>query len=1084
MGYVGWDVLNRENLGYFEELFEKYQQDPNQVDPSWRAFFNDYADGGYAVPSVASSPSETPASPQTVTGSSRSESIFDFLRRVPVLQNLDEPNLRRFAEITQEIVFQEGDLICRTGQTGNDLYFIENGTVAVIREGRFVTELGPGEVVGELAVFDHRPRSADIKATTECKMLQIKREDLHELLAKDVNLAIGLMRILASRLRDAGSNQERVDNLIRAYRERGHVMAKLDPLGRSSGDHPELSLAHYGFSENDLNQKFSAKLGREAAGRSLREIVSRLRDIYCQSIGAQYMHVDDMEIQEWVRLRLESYGGHFRLNRDEQLHVLKKLTDAEVFESFLHLKFPGAKRFSLEGAESMIPLLEIAIEMAGSVQIDEVVIGMAHRGRLNVLVNILDKPASQVFREFRDKDPERNLGSGDVKYHLGYSQNHMTAAGHPVHISLCFNPSHLEFVGPVVLGRARAKQDEFGDKTRDRALPLIIHGDSAFAGQGVVQEMLNLSELPGYTTGGAVHLIINNQIGFTTGPEQGRSCQYATDVARMLQIPIFHVNGEDPGAVAEVIKMAMDFRREFKKDVVIDMYCYRKYGHNEGDEPAFTQPLEYKKIKRRSTVREEFVKNILKLGEVTQAEADQILEDSKAVLEEALETASKEQPKSPATKAKKGMWAPYQGGSDVDVPDVPTNYPLQDLQDLLTRMAILPDGFTPHPKVKRFLEHQAELAKDPDAPLNWGLGESLAFATLLQQGHSIRMTGQDSERGTFSHRHAILHDFKTDERHAPLQTVAESGASLELYNSPLSEVAVLGFEYGYSLDAPNRLVIWEAQFGDFCNVAQVIIDQFISSSEDKWRRLSGLCLFLPHGFEGQGPEHSSARLERFLMLAAEDNMQIVNLTTPAQLFHCLRRQVLRPFRKPLIVMSPKSLLRHPRATSTLQDLAEGEFHRVITDDWLEDTKKVRRILICSGKIYYDLLEWREQAGIDDVALLRLEQYYPFPMKALGEALAAFSEDCPAFWVQEEPHNMGAWPFLKLKLGHSIPLSGCHALTCISRRESSSPATGSSASHKIEQEALMRQAFSFPMLDFEQALEAALSAHRKGTEKEG
>ena len=1084
MGYVGWDVLNRENLGYIEEIYEKYQQDPDCVDPNWRAFFNDFGEDGFPPPKSQATVPSVPFNAKIPADADRANSIFDFLRRVPVLQNLDEANLRRFAEITHEVTFAQGDLICQTGQTGNDLYFIEDGLVAVIREGRFVTELGPGEVVGELAVFDHRPRSADIKATTDCKMLQIKRGDLHELLAKDVNLAIGLMRILAGRLRDAGSNQERVDNLIRAYRERGHVMAKLDPLGRSSGDHPELSLAYYGFGEDDLNLKFSAKLGRETAGRSLREIVSRLRDIYCQSIGAQYMHVDDKKIQEWVRLRLESYGGHFHLNRDEQLHVLKKLTDAEVFETFLQLKFPGAKRFSLEGAESMIPLLEIAIEMAGSMKIDEVVIGMAHRGRLNVLVNILDKPAAQVFREFRDKDPERNLGSGDVKYHLGFSQNHMTAAGHPVHISLCFNPSHLEFVGPVVLGRIRAKQDEFGDKTRDRALPLIIHGDSAFAGQGVVQEMLNLSELPGFTTGGAVHLIVNNQIGFTTGPEQGRSCQYATDVARMLQIPIFHVNGEDPGAVAEVIKIAMDFRRQFKKDVVIDMYCYRKYGHNEGDEPAFTQPLEYKKIKRRSTVREEFVKNILKLGEVTQSEADQIFEDSKAVLEAELEKATNEKPKIPAIRAKKGVWATYQGGADVDVPDVATGYPLNQLQELLTKMSSLPEGFTPHPKIKRFLEHQLGQAKDPEAPLNWGLGEGLAFASLLQQGHSIRMTGQDSERGTFSHRHAILHDYKTGEHFAPLRTVTEDGAALEIYNSPLSEVAVLGFEYGYSLDAPNRLVIWEAQFGDFCNVAQVIIDQFISSSEDKWRRLSGICLFLPHGFEGQGPEHSSARLERFLMLAAEDNMQIVNLTTPGQLFHCLRRQVLRPFRKPLIVMSPKSLLRHPKAVSTMHELAEGEFQRIISDRSLANPEKVKRILICSGKIYYDLLAWREESGIDDVALLRLEQYYPFPMKALGDAFAEFPAECPAFWVQEEPHNMGAWPFLKLKLGHSINFSGFHSLTCISRHESSSPATGSSASHRIEQEALMRQAFSFPMIDFDQALEEALSSHRKGTEKEG
>lgn len=1067
-------VFSGENLGYLEALYELYQKSPDLVDPELRTYFDSQERASFTDTDPEL---DTRGTPQRVKRQYKpSFSDFEFLKLVPVLQNMTDEELKRFAEITREVTFSKGDLICKMGQRGNDLYFIKEGQVKVMREDRLITVLGQGEVVGELAVFDHRPRSADIVASQDCKMLQIKREDLHQLLQEDVNLSIALLNVLASRLRDAGTNQERVDRLVRAYRERGHVKAKLDPLGRrNTGEHPELSLEYYGFDEEDLNTKFASKIGRETAGRSLREIISRLEAIYCGSIGSQYMHVDDLKIQEWIRERLETYGGHFSMTREDQLHILKKLTDAEVFENFLQLKFPGAKRFSLEGAESMIPLLEIAIEMAGTYKIDEVIIGMAHRGRLNVLVNIMDKPAERVFREFRDQDPKRNLGSGDVKYHLGYSQNRITASGHKVHLSLCFNPSHLEFVGPVVLGRARAKQDLFGDQSRDRALPLIIHGDAAFIGQGVAQELLNLSELPGYTTGGAVHLIVNNQIGFTTGPDQGRSSQYASDVARMLQIPIFHVNGEDPEAVAEVIKIAMDFRARFKKDIVIDMYCYRKYGHNEGDEPAFTQPLDYRQIKRRKTVREAFVKNILKLGAITQAEAEAIYEESKARLDGALEQASTTSATLLPVGKRRGLWAPYSGGLDADVPEVPTRCDLETLKAMILELAKVPEGFTAHPKIQRFLESSRNVVTDNE-PLNWGLGEALALGSILQQGHTIRMTGQDVERGTFSHRHAVLHDYKTDQRYVPLRQVAKDGAALEIYNSPLSEVAVLGFEYGYSLDAPASLVIWEAQFGDFCNVAQVIIDQFISSSEDKWRRLSGLCLFLPHGFEGQGPEHSSARLERFLMLAAEDNMQIVNLTTPAQLFHCLRRQVLRPYRKPLIVMSPKSLLRHPRAVSPLSAFSEGQFHRVIPEVEPLDKTKTKRVLVCSGKVYYELLDWREQQGIDDIAILRLEQYYPFPETVLKAKLEEYPRATPVVWVQEEPRNMGAWPFMVLHLGSQVSGNGVHSLRCISRPESSSPATGSSASHRIEQEALLRQAFGAEDLSYEAAVDEAFAAY--------
>ena len=910
-------------------------------------------------------------------------------------------------------------------------------------------------MIGELAVFDKKPRSASIVTRTKCTLLHIPRAALFSLLHRDNELTLALLKDLSIRLRDAGTRQERVDQIVRAYRERGHVKAKLDPLGLSQGEHHELDLDHYGFDQSDLKARFSVKLGKETSRRSLGDIIAALEAMYCRHVGAQYRHIDNPEIQEWIRVRLESQGGNYHMAREEQLRTLKKLTDAEVFENFLHTKFIGKKRFSLEGSESLIPLLDYAIDQAGSHGVDEVIIGMAHRGRLNVLVHIMDKPARQIFREFLDTDPEVHAGRGDVKYHLGYSCDRVTSSGHKVHLSLCFNPSHLGFVGPVVLGRTRAKQDRYGDEEKSRALPLLIHGDAAFIGEGTSQELFNMSELPGYGVGGTVHVVLNNQIGFTTNPDDSRTSHYSTDIARMLQIPIFHVNGEQPEAVAMVIRLAMDFRERFKKDVVIDMYGYRKYGHNEGDDPVFTQPLLYKRIKRRRSVRRAFVENLLELGDISQEEADNIASESKDLLEQELEASKLSDYKFQRVSSGRNIWSDFLGGPDHKIPEVDTSYPKSKLVTLLKAMGTHPEGFTPYSKIERFQKAHVSIAEG-EAPLNWGAGESLAFASLLAEKVPVRLSGQDSERGTFSHRHAVWYDVTDGKSYTPLNNLAQDQAQLDVYNSPLTETAVLGFEYGYSLDMPDGLVIWEAQFGDFCNVAQVIIDQFISSSEDKWRRLSGITLFLPHGFEGQGPEHSSARLERFLMLSAEDNIQVVNLTTPAQLFHCLRRQVLRKARKPLIVMSPKSLLRHPKATSTLEDCAEGAFHKVLADQETS-AARVNRVVICSGKIYYELAAAREEEGVENVAIIRLEQYYPLPSADLETVLKPYKKGTPVIWVQEEPLNMGAWPFLKLRFGETIDGNGSHPLTRVTRPESASPATGSEASHKIEQKALIREA---------------------------
>ena len=851
--------------------------------------------------------------------------------------------------------------------------------------------------------------------------------------------------------------QERLAQLVRAFRERGHAIARLDPLGLPRPEPPELDPNYHGFKSEDFDRQFSAATVHGPDVLTLRQILERLRNTYCRSIGVEYMHIADAEVRDWLQERMESTENRTHLSHDWQIHILTKLTDAVKFEEFLQTKYLGAKIFSLKGSESLIPLLSLAIDRAADLGVDEIILGMAHRGRLNVLANIMGKSPRDIFREFEDRDPELYLGSGDVKYHLGHASDHHTFGGRRVHLSLCFNPSHLEFVNPVVLGRVRAKQDRAGHGAMRRKLPLLIHGDAALAGEGVVQESLNLAQLEAYSTGGTLHVVINNQIGFTTPPAQGRSSQYATGIARMLDIPVFHVNGEDPEAVAQTVSIAVDFRERFQRDVFIDMYGYRRHGHNEGDEPSFTQPLLYSAISRRKSVRDGYLEHLLALGEVTRGEADQIAVDRRKSLEEELQEARRSD-FIKSLDAQDDIWMNYRGGPEDKSPEPETAIEGTRASALLQDLSQIPEGFHAHRKIQRLLEQRQEMARG-ERRLDWGAAESLAFASLVTQGTTVRLTGQDTERGTFGHRHSVLHDVETGERYVPLRHLSHDQARFDVSNSPLSEAGVLGFEYGYSLESPDVLVLWEAQFGDFCNAAQVIIDQFIVSAEDKWKQLSGITLLLPHGFEGMGPEHSSARIERWLLLAAEENIQICQPSTPAQFFHLLRRQAMRTWRKPLIVFTPKSLLRHPKATSAIDELTEGRFHRVLPDLVYQsvDPRSVRRVLLCSGKFYYTLEQRREELKRYDVALVRVEQFYPLPDEHLRAALDPFLDGTPVLWLQEEPENMGAWRHLRARFGNR--LLARHPLSCIARAESASPATGSASSHRLEEEEALEKAFS-------------------------
>ncbi|HZO85823.1 MAG TPA: 2-oxoglutarate dehydrogenase E1 component, partial [Verrucomicrobiae bacterium] len=841
-----------------------------------------------------------------------------------------------------------------------------------------------------------------------------------------------------------GHLQDRVDQLIRSYRSRGHVIARVNPLGFPKERPQELDPAFYGLQPEHMDQVFSCETVDPAGPQPLRRIVDKLVNTYCRAIGVEYMHIEDRAVRRWLQGRMEPSENRCELSREEQLRIFTRLTDAVSFEEFIRKKFVGAKTFSLEGSESLIPLLALAIEKAGDQGVQEIVLGMAHRGRLNVLANIMRKSARQIFREFADRDPKVSTAGGDVKYHLGHSTDWHTTSGRKIHLSLCFNPSHLEYVNPVAVGRTRAKQDRVNDRERVRGMALLIHGDAAFAAEGVTQETLNLSQLNAYTIGGTLHVIVNNQIGFTTSPAEARSTTYATDVAKMLQIPIFHVNGEDPEAVAQAVRLAMDFRAQFKRDVVIDMYGYRRLGHNETDEPSFTQPLLYEAIRKRKSVREGYLEHLLKLGGLSREEAEEIARARQEQLEKEL---SASESLSPLADERRGIWAGYFGGPEPK-DKIHTGVPKDKLKQLLEKQTALPKDFHPHPKIKKFLELRLQMARE-ETPLDWTNAEALAFASLAVEGTRIRLSGQDTARGTFTQRHAVFHDYKNGAPFMPLAHLEAKQAPVEIYNSPLSEIGVLGFEYGYSLDYPDALVMWEAQFGDFVNAAQVIIDQFLASAEEKWRRLSGLVLLLPHGFEGAGPEHSSARMERFLELAANDNLQVVYPTTPAQYFHVLRRQALRRWRKPLVIMTPKSLLRHPKSVSSLNECATGHFETVLPDP--RAPASVRRVLLCSGKVYFDLLEKQRE----DVAILRLEQLYPLRNSELEQAFSPYSKDAPVVWVQEEPENMGAWRFLRIKFGDSIL---GRRLQLVSRPTAASPATGSSKRHKSEQSQLISAAY--------------------------
>jgi 2-oxoglutarate dehydrogenase E1 component len=831
----------------------------------------------------------------------------------------------------------------------------------------------------------------------------------------------------------------KVERLVQAYRELGHLAAQVDPLGQKRPWPKELTLEAHGLSPEDLKRPLPPLFGAPTLGA----LLERLQATYLGPVGFELAHVEPEE-RAWLQAQIEAPWP--KPSPEVRRRLLRGLLEASLFEAFLQKKYLGAKTFSVEGLEGLIPLLQETLEEAARQGVREVVIGMAHRGRLNVLAHVAGKPFERIFREFEEIFPEGY--AGDVKYHLGFSTDRLTASG-PIHVSLNFNPSHLEFVNPVTLGRLRAKQDRFGDRERKRGLAVLVHGDSAFIGEGIVQETLNLSRLPGYRVGGTLHVVANNQLGFTTLPSEYTSCRYPTDIAKMVGAPIFHVNAEAMDQLWFVLRLALAYRERYGKDVVIDLVGYRRRGHNETDEPTFTQPTMYAEIARRPEPWKIYAEGLLAEGVLSQEEVQAWQEAYLERLESEFARV-KAEPGPVVPHGLSGIWQGYVGGEDRLVPEVDTGVSQEALKNLLLRLASVPEGFQVHPKLKRFLEARREMAEGK-RPLDWAAAEALAFASLAVEGHRVRLTGQDALRGTFTQRHAALYDYATGRPYIPLQHLAEGQAEVEIWNSPLSEAGVLGFEYGYSLDYPEGLVLWEAQFGDFVNVAQVYIDQFLASAEAKWNRLSGLVLLLPHGLEGQGPEHSSARLERFLQLGARDNIQVAYPTTPAQFFHLLRRQVKRKIRKPLIVMTPKSLLRHPEVVSALEELAEGRFQKVIP----ERVKGARKVLLTSGKVYYDLLAKRRELGAEDVALIRLELLYPFPEEELKEALGFYPQKTPVVYVQEEPVNQGAWWYLSARFCGEIY---GHPFRVVARPESPSPAVGSSKVHRLEQEALLEEAF--------------------------
>ena len=858
---------------------------------------------------------------------------------------------------------------------------------------------------------------------------------------------------------NVASKQVSVQSLIAAYRSLGSRWADLDPLKRQ--ERPtisELDPAFYGLTEADLDQVYSATntYFTKASTMTLRDILKSLRDTYCRSVGAEFSHVSDPAAKRWIQERLETTLSAPPVSTEHKRHILQQLTDAEGLERFLHTKYVGQKRFSLEGGESFIASMDAVVNHGAELGVQEFVVGMAHRGRLNVLVNIMGKMPGDLFAEFEGKHAE-GLTDGDVKYHNGFSSDLSTPSG-PVHLSLAFNPSHLEIVNPVVEGSVRARQERRGDLEGKQVLPILVHGDAAFAGQGVVMETLNLAQTRGYGTGGTLHIVINNQIGFTTSdPRDTRSTLYCTDVAKMIEAPVFHVNGDDPEAVVFATRLALEYRLEFHHDVVVDIICFRKLGHNEQDTPALTQPLMYKRIGVHPGTRKLYADKLEAQGVLPAGGGDQMVADYRQLMEDGKHTV---EPVLTDYKSKYATdWTPFLSAKWTDSAE--TAIPLAELKRLGERITAIPEGFTVHPLLKRLLNDRSEMAKG-ELNLDWGMGEHLAFASLVASGYPIRITGQDSGRGTFAHRHAVLHDQNrerwNDGTYVPLQNISEGQAPFVVIDSVLSEEAVMGFEYGYSTTEPNTLVIWEGQFGDFANGAQVVIDQFISAGEAKWGRQSGLTLMLPHGYEGQGPEHSSARIERYLQLCADNNMQVVQPSSAAQIFHVLRRQMIRPFRKPLIIMTPKSMLRNKAASSPLDDLATGGFQPVIGEvDEKIKAASVKRVLACSGKVYYDLVAAREERGADDVAIVRVEQLYPFAHKTFEAELGKYKKATEVIWVQDEPQNQGPWFYVQhhifqnMREGQKLAYAG--------RPASASPAVGYLAKHIEQQKALIEQAFA-------------------------
>ncbi len=956
-------ILNGANAAFLESLYQRYERDPNAVEPEWRGWFDALTNGAVRTAGANGGPS---------------------------WQRKDWPPL------------------------GN---------------GDMTAALDPGAPA---------PAAAKPKGKGEAA----SQEQVHA-------AAIDSIRALT---------------LIRSYRVRGHLHARLDPLGLAvSPDHPELDPESYGFTDRDLDRPiFIDALGLKTA--TVRQIVEILERVYCGSIGVEYMHIAELEERAWIQERIEGHDKYVSFTDMGKQAILQKVVEAEGFEQFLNVKYTGTKRFGLDGGEATIPALEAIIKRAGALGVQEIAIGMPHRGRLNVLATVMAKPFRAIFNEFRggSSTPDEVEGSGDVKYHLGSSSDR-EFDGNTVHLSLSANPSHLEAVDPVVMGKVRAKQDQRGDKDRSQVMGLLLHGDAAFAGQGLVPECLGLSQLKGYRIGGVIHFIVNNQIGFTTAPKYSRSSPYPSDVALMVEAPIFHVNGDDPEAVVHVAKLATEFRQRFRKDVVIDMFCYRRFGHNETDEPMFTQPLMYQRIKDQPTVTQIYSRRLAEQGLVGEAEFKRMQAEFRAVLEMEFEVAESFKP----NKADwlEGRWAGLKRARGT-VRRGRTAEDEDTLRRLIEVLTTAPTGFNVHKTLQRQLDRKRETLESGTG-IDWATAEALAFGSLLDEGFDVRLSGQDTGRGTFSQRHAVFTDQVTGERYTPLDHVSGE-ARFEVIDSMLSEAAVMGFEYGYSLAEPNSLVLWEAQFGDFANGAQVIIDQFVAAGELKWLRMSGLVLLLPHGFEGQGPEHSSARLERYLQMSAEDNWQVANCTTPANYFHVLRRQMHREFRKPLVLMTPKSLLRHKLCVSHLSDMARGtSFHRIMPDHAqtesegygkLKPDDEIARVVICSGKVYYDLLEEREAKKLSDVYLMRVEQLYPFPGDSLLEELERFPH-AKIVWCQEEPQNMGAWTFVEPfiektleDLDHFVKRP-----VYVGRPAAASPATGLLSRHKEQQARIVHDA---------------------------